>query len=284
MQIRELLIAEVPRVEIARTLGISPGTVTRHARLLGFPDARRRASSVDWGTVQAYYDQGHAIDECRARFGFSYGSWDKAVVRGDLVPRARSDGELTRATRDQVEDLVARGWTQARICRELQLLKSTVAYHLRRLGVRANPRFARRCDWAQVQEAIDKEDLSMKACMARFGFCAETWRNAVKRGDVVPRAHLIPIEGLLVAGRTATGRSHLKRRLLAEGLKQNRCERCGVTDWLGRLLSLEIHHKNGDPNDNRLPNLSILCPNCHSQTDTWGGRNGHRRPSDEPPG
>lgn len=94
----------------------------------------------------------------------------------------------------------------------------------------------------------------------------------------------MPIEELLVVARTKTNRVHLKNRLIAEGHKQNRCERCGVTEWLGRPLSLEIHHKNGDPNDNRLPNLSILCPNCHSQTDTWGGRNGHRRPSDEPPG
>ncbi len=75
-----------------------------------------------------------------------------------------------------------------------------------------------------------------------------------------------------------TGRGHLKARLIAAGLKQDRCERCGISTWMDRSLSMHLHHKNGDGTDNRLPNLEFLCPNCHSQTDTYGGRNGHRRP------
>jgi 5-methylcytosine-specific restriction endonuclease McrA len=128
-----------------------------------------------------------------------------------------------------------------------------------------------------VQRAIDEEGLSMRAAMARFGFSVETWRQAIKRGDIVPRSHLIPIEQLLVAGREKTSRTHLKLRLLAEGLKENRCERCRLVEWRGKPLSIELHHINGDGKDNRLENLEFLCPNCHSQTDTWGGRNGHRR-------
>jgi 5-methylcytosine-specific restriction endonuclease McrA len=41
---------------------------------------------------------------------------------------------------------------------------------------------------------------------------------------------------------------------------------------------MQLHHRNGDGTDNRLHNLQILCPHCHAQTDTWGGRNGHRKP------
>ena len=40
---------------------------------------------------------------------------------------------------------------------------------------------------------------------------------------------------------------------------------------------MQLHHVNGDGRDNRLDNLELLCPNCHSQTETYGGRNGHRR-------
>jgi 5-methylcytosine-specific restriction endonuclease McrA len=98
----------------------------------------------------------------------------------------------------------------------------------------------------------------------------------VARGAIVPR-HAMPIEELLVAGRR-THRSHLKKRLLNEGLKQNKCERCGIGEWLGKPLSMQFHHVNGDGSDNRLENIAFLCPNCHSQTDTYGGRNGHRRP------
>jgi 5-methylcytosine-specific restriction endonuclease McrA len=55
-------------------------------------------------------------------------------------------------------------------------------------------------------------------------------------------------------------------------LKEARCERCGLTEWLGKPLPLQLHHVNGDGKDNRPENLQILCPNCHSQTDSWGGR------------
>ena len=92
----------------------------------------------------------------------------------------------------------------------------------------------------------------------------------------------MPIEILLVDGRIKTNRSHLKLRLLAEGLKDNRCERCGLTEWQGRSLEMQLHHINGDGLDNRLQNLELICANCHSQTENWGGRNGHRRKRSAP--
>jgi len=49
----------------------------------------------------------------------------------------------------------------------------------------------------------------------------------------------------------------------------NCCAICGITDWLGQSLSLHLDHINGINNDNRLENLRLLCPNCHSQTDTY---------------
>jgi HNH endonuclease len=92
----------------------------------------------------------------------------------------------------------------------------------------------------------------------------------------VPRPHKMSWNELLVVGRR-TNRSHLKLRLLREGLKENRCERCGISEWQGKPLSMQLHHINGDGLDNRLENLELICANCHSQTDTYGGRNGHRR-------
>ena len=73
-------------------------------------------------------------------------------------------------------------------------------------------------------------------------------------------------------------RKNVKIRLLKEGLKANRCEHCGISQWRGEVLALALHHINGDRLDNRLENLELLCPNCHSQTDTFSGRNGHRVP------
>lgn len=80
------------------------------------------------------------------------------------------------------------------------------------------------------------------------------------------------IGNLLVDGRPQTGRSHLKLRLFDAGLKENRCERCGLSEWLGEPLTMALHHRNGRGKDNRLENLQILCPNCHAQTGNYGGK------------
>ena len=58
--------------------------------------------------------------------------------------------------------------------------------------------------------------------------------------------------------------SKLKDKLIRDGLKENKCENCGISQWLGVDLTLELHHKNGNHYDNSLDNLVILCPNCHS--------------------
>lgn len=66
----------------------------------------------------------------------------------------------------------------------------------------------------------------------------------------------------------------LKRRLFQAKLKYERCEECG---WAKRSVDgripLELDHKNGDCRDNRLENLRVLCPNCHSLKPTHRGRN-----------
>ncbi len=56
----------------------------------------------------------------------------------------------------------------------------------------------------------------------------------------------------------------LKLKLIRDGLKEEKCECCGNTHWLGIKLPLELHHKDGNHYNNELSNLEILCPNCHA--------------------
>jgi 5-methylcytosine-specific restriction endonuclease McrA len=65
----------------------------------------------------------------------------------------------------------------------------------------------------------------------------------------------------------------LKNRLLKENILKNECISCGLTDWQGKEISLHLDHIDGDNHNHKLENLRLLCPNCHSQTDTWCGKN-----------
>lgn len=58
--------------------------------------------------------------------------------------------------------------------------------------------------------------------------------------------------------------SKLKSKLIRDGLKENKCELCGISTWQGVDLTLQLHHKDGNHYNNNLNNLAILCPNCHS--------------------
>lgn len=65
--------------------------------------------------------------------------------------------------------------------------------------------------------------------------------------------------------------SSLRKLLIKE--RGNVCENCGLSQWMNEVIAVEVHHEDGDRTNNTLTNLSLLCPNCHSLTDTWRGRN-----------
>jgi len=183
-------------------------------------------------------------------------------------PNARSQVR----TQEQVGELLADGRNCAEIARELGITKSTVSYHARRLGKPIDDRCRRRYDWKVVQAFYD-EGNSLRDCRRAFGFTSQTWHEAVKRGLITPRPAFRPADEIFAAN-TRRDRGHLKQRLLRAGLKDGSCEWCGISEWLGEPLSVALHHVNGDRLDNRIENLVLLCPNCHSQTDNFGGRCG----------
>jgi DNA-binding CsgD family transcriptional regulator len=193
-------------------------------------------------------------------------------LRNSRSPDVGSPTAVRRTvdTRERVAQLLAEGHSRGEIARRLDVSKSTVSYHARRLGLPVDARGARRYDWGVVQRYHD-EGHSVRACQERFGFSRQTWWAAAKRGAIVPRPHLLPLERLLAVG-VHRARRNLKARLIRAGVKQAACEECGIVEWRGRTLSLALHHVNGDREDNRIENLSLLCPNCHSQTSNFAGR------------
>jgi hypothetical protein len=116
-------------------------------------------------------------------------------------------------------------------------------------------------------------------------YVEDIWRIPIDhfapgRGGSSGRA--VPLAAVLVEGSTYH-RGHLKRRLLAEGLKRPECEMCGQGElWRGRRMSLVLDHINGVHDDHRLENLRILCPNCNATLDTHCGRHKTRKHHDRP--
>lgn len=86
----------------------------------------------------------------------------------------------------------------------------------------------------------------------------------------------VPLQEILVENSNYKS-STLKKRLIKEGLKEDICEICGCTNiWNNNPLTLQLDHINGNHHDNRIENLRIICPNCHSQTETFGNKRGKK--------
>lgn len=95
--------------------------------------------------------------------------------------------------------------------------------------------------------------------------------QASRKGKAPPNK--IPLSEILVRNSTYTCTSSLKRRMIREGLLAYVCALCDISEWQGKTLSLQLDHINGVNNDHRRENIRLLCPNCHSQTPTWGSKN-----------
>lgn len=87
------------------------------------------------------------------------------------------------------------------------------------------------------------------------------------------RRYRTSLDDILVKDSTYTSIRTLKERLIDAGLIEPVCAECGIDSWNGRPIVLHLDHINGIRDDHRLENLRFLCPNCHSQTDTYCGRN-----------
>ena len=91
------------------------------------------------------------------------------------------------------------------------------------------------------------------------------------KGMKIPSKTYIPYEEYIQ--RANFNRNKLCKKLIREGYKEAKCERCQRFEWEGRPIPLEIHHVDGNRDNNGLDNLQILCPNCHALTDTYKGKN-----------
>lgn len=83
------------------------------------------------------------------------------------------------------------------------------------------------------------------------------------------------IEKVLCLGEQNSYRekAYILRRCMLESGIEYKCETCSIVEYNNKPITLQIYHINGVSYDNRLKNLRFLCPNCHSQTKTYGSKN-----------
>lgn len=128
---------------------------------------------------------------------------------------------------------------------------------------------------------------TMKLCI--YGSSYKTFRIRVKalgldtshftgQGHLKGKTHnwstKISLNDYLISGSDKVLAQGIKHRIIEDGLLKNQCDNCGLPPkWCGNPITLQIDHINGNPFDHRIENLRLLCPNCHSQTATFGNKN-----------
>lgn len=154
---------------------------------------------------------------------------------------------MKQVNKQELEQIVKESSSYADVCRALEVLP-------------------RGSNYARVKKLIKDLDIS------HFN------KGAWNKGRKIKSASYqkAPIQQVLIENSPHTNSGKLRVRLIKEGLKENKCEICGCTE------SLELHHINGNHQNNRLENLQIFCANCHRKTDNFRGKGirAHKAASD----
>ena len=199
------------------------------------------------------------------------------------------------------------GFTIPQICEELKISKGTVGYYLKDFPQKRKKVFNQKeyqkskyiskpRDGFQILDVINlsKEDFIKKSIKSNsikeLATELKVSTTSIKKlqhklnchpenlkfqGRGIKRDFTSVLNGSVIVENTQnksiTGT--LKKFILKNNLKEHKCEECGLDTWNNKPLSLELDHTDGIRSNNKIENLKLLCPNCHSQTPTWRGRN-----------
>lgn len=118
---------------------------------------------------------------------------------------------------------------------------------------------------------------TLKRIIAEYGL--DTWQMDRNRSErfrqnayETHKKRSIKAEDVISGKARYAQTARLLKKLINEGYKEHKCEICGITDWQGKPITMNLHHIDGNRENNNIKNLQVLCPNCHSQTDNFAGK------------
>lgn len=115
-------------------------------------------------------------------------------------------------------------------------------------------------NYRRIKDHIKQLNVNIDHLLGRSWNKGKTYGFKVSTEDYLSNKHMV-------------SSNMLKKRLFREKILEQQCLFCGLKEWLGKPITLELDHIDGDNTNNNLSNLRILCPNCHSTTDTYRGKN-----------
>lgn len=134
-----------------------------------------------------------------------------------------------------------------------------------------------------IQVCVESQTAAEAA--AKLGIAFSTFkRKALKLGcyntnqsgkGISKKNRSTPLNEILAGLHPHYNTYKLKNRLYKAGIKENKCEECGLNSWQDKHISCELDNVDGNPCNHLLDNLRILCPNCHSQTETFRSKIRH---------
>lgn len=249
--------------------------------------------------IMGLVEKNKGLREIAEVFGVSTVSVWRATRELDKVRGYLTSFICWEKEKSNIEKMILDGLTYSEIADKYNTSDTTVRRHISELGIdrqliRPKTKYRKYSD-AEITDAV-KKSVSYSGVLRELGlkpiggnisyihkridklgldtshFTGQLW----SKGKTVDKDKISsPISASLediFANKVKVRSVTLKERLIRVGFKESRCECCGNNEWNGKPIPTELHHIDGNHDNNALENLQILCPNCHAQTDSYRGR------------